>query len=289
MIFHYTNKYGDVGVELEKSMTIKQNNDTTIFRDPAAYLCFSFHVQEKNRYIHNQDTVRFLNAVRETIKNREKYFPKDTKFWRARLGSAKSEGVKFHDKAYAQKDVPYPPKEMKPVAGKAIEGRVNPKGIPCLYLATNIQTAIQEVRPWLNAKITVAKFQTVKNLRLVDCSRNIKIDGIGNDNPGSSSKKEETLIECEERTWSWIARSFSIPVNPSDDEADYVPTQILAELFRAEGYDGVVYNSQFVEGQNVALFDSSLAEPVDIKLYNITKIPPFKFEEVHCQFARSKT
>ena len=279
---YYTNKYGDVGVELEKSMTIKQNNDTTIFRDPAAYLCFSFHVQEKYRYIHNQDTVRFLNAVRETIKNREKYFPKNTKFWRAQLGSSKSEGVKFQNKKLNQKAIPHPPERMKPPAEGAKEGRVNSKGIPCLYLATKKMTAIQEVRPWLDTKISVATFQTVKDLRLVDCTINgHKLYGIGNDNLESGSKKEETLSECEERTWSCIDQAFSIPVDPSDNKTDYVPTQILTELFRHEGYDGIIYNSKFAKGHNVALFALNLAEPVDIKLYNITKIPRFGFKEVH--------
>src|ERR1039458_6332974 len=36
---------------------------------------------------------------------------------------------------------------MKPKPEKAKEGRVNPKGIPCLHLATHEDTAMSEVRP----------------------------------------------------------------------------------------------------------------------------------------------
>jgi hypothetical protein len=92
--------------------------------------------------------------------------------------------------------------------------------------------------------------------------------------------KKETLSgrEIEKCIWSWIDRAFSKPVDPSDDNADYVPTQILAELFRSAGYDGIIYNSLFAGGKNVALFDLNSAELSDCKLYRIINIPPFEFQ-----------
>ena len=71
-----------------------------------------------------------------------------------------------------------------------------------------------------------------------------------------------------------------MPVNPSEDEADYVPTQILAELFKANGYDGIIYNSLFAEGKNIVLFDMSLAEVTNLNLVRVTNIPLFEFEKV---------
>jgi hypothetical protein len=264
-------------------MSTTENIDITILRDPAAYLCFEHSVQEKNRYIHDQYTERFLIAVFETSKNREVIFPKDKVFWRARLGCEKSEGIKYHGLNLNQKDIPYAPEKMKPVAGRAKEGRANPKGIPCLYLATDMRTAIQEIRPWLNKIITVTEFRIIRDLKIVDCSKYIhKLADTANDRPVPHSKKEETLSECEERTWSWIDRAFSRPVDPSDDSADYVPTRILAELFRHAGYDGIIYNSLLAEGKNVALFNLNSAEPFNGKVHKVTNIPPFEFQEI-CQ------
>lgn len=40
---------------------------------------------------------------------------------------------------------------MKPLSNSASEGRANPKGIPYLYVATDKETAMSEVRPSLGA------------------------------------------------------------------------------------------------------------------------------------------
>jgi len=45
---------------------------------------------------------------------------------------------------------------------KVSDGRGNPKGISYLYTANSIETAIYEVRPYLEDKITVAEGITKK-------------------------------------------------------------------------------------------------------------------------------
>lgn len=266
-------------------MTIEQNSNSQILEDLLAYSYFSHVVKTQRRYIHSEWTNEFLRCVRETSKDRQEFFSKDREFWRARLGSKKAEGVKCYGVTPHQKDIPYPPEEMKPLSDRTKEGRANPKGIPCLYLATNMQTAMQEVRPWLGTLMSVAKFRVARDLKLVDCSKNIhKLDGTGSDSLGPRLYETEILNapEFKECTWSYIDRAFSIPVDPSDDKADYVPTQILAELFISAGYDGIIYNSMLSEeGKNVALFNLNLAEQItDTKLYKITNIPSFDFSEV---------
>ncbi len=269
-------------------MTTKQNNNPKSFENTYAYLFFSLTVQTERRYIHSKGTREFLDVVLATSRNREMSLSKDTECWRAQLGSAKTAGVtNGYGVTLFQKDIPYSPERMQPLPDRAKEGRANPKGIPFLYLSTNIQTAIQEIRPWLGTKISVAHFRTVRDLKIVDCSKNIhKLDGADRDSLGPGLDKEETLSdhEIEEYVWSWIDRAFSMPIDPSDDKADYVPTQILAELFRAEGYDGIIYNSLLAEGKNVALFDLDSAKLSDCKLYRVINIPPFKFQGVHQEY-----
>jgi hypothetical protein len=57
-----------------------------------------------------------------------------------------------------------------------------------------------------------------------------------------------------------------------------VPTQILAELFKSEGYDGVGYRSSLGPGHNVALFDLDAADLIVCLLFEVKDIS-FKFEQ----------
>lgn len=69
-----------------------------------------------------------------------------------------------------------------------------------------------------------------------------------------------------------------MPVSADNPTTEYIPTQILAELFRKNGFDGVVYKSLLGEGFNVALFDIDAAKLVNCFLYNAKSVA-FKFEE----------
>ena len=39
-----------------------------------------------------------------------------------------------------------------------------------------------------------------------------------------------------------------------------MPTQILAEAFKQDRYDGILYNSLLADGHNIALFDTAAAD-----------------------------
>ena len=61
--------------------------------------------------------------------------------------------------------------------------------------------------------------------------------------------------EREKAVWKQIDSAFALPVSRDDDPTAYVPTQIIAEVFKNEGYDGVAYKSALKEdGFNIALF-----------------------------------
>ena len=49
---------------------------------------------------------------------------------------------------------------------------------------------------------------------------------------------EPDPAEREKAVWAHIGQAFSEPMTRRDDSADYVPTQIIAELFKREGFDG---------------------------------------------------
>jgi len=172
---------------------------------------------------------------------------------------------------------------MKPLSNKASEGRVNPKGIPYLYLATDKETAMAEIRPWLGSEISVGQFKILQDLVVVDCSIHE-----GHKGGFTFYLKEPNPEKRERAVWSDIDDAFSTPVNPSDHSADYVPTQIIAELFKNNGADGILYRSSLGRGFNVVLFDVSLADIVNCFLYEATNIS-FEFKEIaNPYFVRKK-
>lgn len=168
----------------------------------------------------------FLRAVAATCKGRLRQVPKGQIFWRAQLGH--SSGIVDQDRGYEQ-DIALPPSRMKPRRERALEGRANPKGIPCLYLSNKREAAMSEVRPWVGALVSVGQFEIVRNLTIVDCS-------VLHGQYFALAFRNRVFMIATGTLWAAIDTTFSEPVTDSDDSADYAATQIIAELFRDEGY-----------------------------------------------------
>lgn len=85
--------------------------------------------------------------------------------------------------------------------------------------------------------------------------------------------EEPSAEEIERAVWTHIDNAYAEPMTRSDDMADYAATQILAELFKDSGYDGVAYKSNFGEkGYNIALFNIDVAELINCALYRVDGI-----------------
>ncbi len=102
-----------------------------------SYWRFSQEVTRGNRYNHSDEVKVFLSNVRETSEARVTPVKPGRVFWRAQLGSDWLE-----ETVGEPIQLPLSPERMKPVPFEASEGRVNPKGIPYLYLATDKETAM---------------------------------------------------------------------------------------------------------------------------------------------------
>ncbi len=239
------------------------------FKSWQDYWNFERIVKGKNRYFRNKDTERFLRTILSTSENRKLDLPKERYLWRAQLGhdwQPLYEGDEHIDYIPA----PFPPSLMKPLIREAAEGRANPKGIPYLYLATTKETAMAEVRPWLGSLISIGQFKTERDMVLINCSVNHKRTIIYLEEPASEEK--------EQAVWADIDRAFSKPITVNDRIADYVPTQIIAELFKNEGFDGISYKSMLGDGYNVALFDIDSATLVNCNLFEVKSLS-FDFQQ----------
>jgi hypothetical protein len=231
------------------------------FKSHTSYLDFTRSVMQW-RYIRSPDDEDFLRHVASTAERRIEEIQRGTTLWRAQVGcnflDTDVDGIEVALNADRMK----PPPHWRSV-GQSREGRTNPKGIPFLYTATNEHIAISEVKPSPGDFVTVAGVRTNKALRIV----NVTSDGEKMSN--IVYLKEPEGAERELAIWRDIDRAFSATVARSVDRADYASTQILAELFRKKGLDGIGYRSAFGTGHNIALFDPGAADVVSCQLHAV--------------------
>src|SRR5208337_4985358 len=223
-----------------------------IIKSVHSYHNFEGTVRRKNRFFYDTEIEDFLQTILETSKSRLETIPKDAVLWRSQLG---------HDwEPQYEEDVymgdwpcPFRIARMKPMAYAAYEGRANPKGIPYLYLSTDKNTSMAEVRPWIGSYISLGQFKLLKDVTLVNCTSDAKKHMIYFEEPADPNEREIAV-------WGEIDGAFSKPVTPDESVADYIPTQILAEFFKKNGFDGIAYRSSLGKGHNIALFDLNAAD-----------------------------
>ncbi len=241
---------------------------------------FANGVRRERRFFHTDAVAAFLAAVIETGKDREAPLKAGVTLWRAQIGYRN--WLRNYDKGHEwPEEAPFDPERMKPVIRNPPEGRVNPRGIPYLYLSTNCDTAISEVRPWSGALISVGRFKILRDLRIADFTRHEGQLGSFDVLMKVQISRLENLTpeEVEQAVWADIDTAFSRPVGPEDEWIDYVPTQVIAELFRHNGFDGIAYRSALSEkGYNVALFDLNAADLTVCHLFEIRGIK-YEYEE----------
>jgi RES domain-containing protein len=246
-----------------------------VFDPMFGYRHFDIEIRRRWRYVFPQNVQKYLSIIRKTAEHRKLTYPQYSLFFRAQRGCEMQEvmphpsAAQLHEimneRLEQSRPKAYDTKRMTPRLNRSPEGRVNPKGIPCLYLAEDVATAINEVRPWGESFVTVAQFVTKKELTLVDCTVGVR--------PSAGKIAVNDSLE-----WTIIDHAFSLPVTTSDDRAEYAATQILAEVFRQQGYHGIVYKSSFTNKNNVALFsldDAGCLQPslYRVKEYNWTVEP----------------
>ncbi len=242
------------------------------FESITSYRQFEQRVKTKTRFALDEASRNFLDTVIDTIApDRACQVPKGRIYFRTQRGYLETTEIinpptlPPHDDDDAAEEEPFEvlakaplaATRMVPTAGHAADGRVNPRGIPCLYLASSASAAISEMRPWVGSYVTLAQFKTTRDCRMVDCSHNCIELSFGADLGGYSAR-------CRNQGKRRMGRhgyAFSKPVNYDEPHLDYVPTQILADAFRNAGFEGIIYRSLLDKGhRNVALFDLEAAE-----------------------------
>jgi RES domain-containing protein len=239
-----------------------------MFRTSEDYEYFASYIRGKSRYVLDAAQHEFLEAIVESSRKRSTSIPEGQVLWRAALGYVAEAGVHPHDVFFLESIEPYASERMKPRRDRANEGRVSPKGVPCLYTATNAETAMMETRPWAGSVLTISQLVLLKQVTVVDCTL-----------PATFDLDTKTQEQLESNNWYVLNEAFSLPVFQAEDIADYAPTQYVADAFRAAGYGGIMYTSQVGDGKNIALFDVHVAEVASRQLRHTENLS-FTFVEV---------
>lgn len=256
-------------------------SESSQFASVDSYRDFVKRVRNNRRYVWGDDVQRFLDTVLRTRYSRDTAIEEESILWRAQLGVNHHSRFDEDGNEIDFQILGHPATRMTPLPDGAIEGRVNPTGIPVLYLASSAKTAVAEVRPWTGSEVSVAQFKILRDLKAIDLSQGYgesEWKGLTLGNLLGTSEPSPEVVE--ELTWTRIDKAFSIPVTSSESATEYVPTQILAELFAENGYEAIIYRSHFVEdGYNVALFDVDCAAIVNCSPYKVTKVR-IEFDQV---------
>jgi len=229
---------------------------------------FEKNVKHENRYVHSDEVKGFLSNIQRSLPARERSLAADSILFRSQIG---------YDEYVDEGQLiitGLPRERMKPTPLKGYEGRANPKGISYLYLADDEDTSMAELRPHIGEYISSAQFKVNRNLRLIDCY---------------SVPKHYNYVMCifdpptsqEDigyAIWSMINDAFTKPIKNNDSSSDYVPTQILAEVFKSEGFDGVCFKSSMGAGHNFVLFDLGVADLINCTVME-TKSVSYGFSE----------
>lgn len=137
-----------------------------------------------------------------------------------------------------------------PPPPSARAGRLNRAGVAFLYAATDIGTAVAEVRPHPGHLVSVGWFETAKALRLACLDADIALF--------SANEQELDLFHFLHST----SKAMSMPVPPGEDKA-YTVTQLVADCLRKVDFDGVLFKSSVGVGDNVCLFDPATCRYVE--------------------------
>jgi hypothetical protein len=232
------------------------------------YQQFRKELQNKGRYFRTDWASGYLGALKHTCKKRIIIITQDTELWRSRLEGSLVPCAPDDTaiQAYSCDEMAAPPPNLSRAS------RIGVTGIPVLYLSSDKDTAMSEVRPWKDQRVSLAKLRVTKDLNIVDCHQS-GLDGTIADVdklwPLASLRRKEITpdSEHEDIAWTWIDYAFSKPVSQLDDPLEYIPTQVIAEFFKTEGYDGIKYRSSVALGYNVALFDVNAAKVFETMLY----------------------
>lgn len=222
--------------------------DLSIFGD-GGWSSFSEEIKHISRFftkLRNEDVfLDILNAVTRAE------WPREMCLYRARLWTDKIKNPSDEDLYEAPSD-------------KAASGRMSAEGIPCLYVADCMETAVSEIRAGMHDKVAVATLRPRNSFKYVDLG---KLEHIS---PFDEVDCSELLVNRS--TLKELVSELSAPMRMTDRKLDYTPMQYLSELIRSGGYVGIGYPSVMHQGGRNLALSSKLTDLFEIEKKEVVSV-----------------
>ena len=208
-----------------------------------------------------------IDTLMKRLPEFEHTVPKGFNMYRARVYTENSYAYAL--RIYFREHVPLPTEEVKQTpdcwegfhayeekdsfantnANAIIGNRCNNDFECCLYAAGDVTTAISEIKPVINERVSVARIVTKEELKLIDLRFNDK----------------DAFLE---------GLAFLFITSPTIENKDaYIYTQVICSLIKQAGYDGIIYSScQRLIGNNYAIFNYDKCQAVASREYEIEGI-----------------
>ena len=213
------------------------------------------------RFLKDKSNLEKWNKFREELKHNNRFFPTNApdidhlKPFGSYIGQKNLKGsMKLFRARINNNNTPFPCNKMrKPPKDKTTNGRANPFGISYLYVASDPDTAISEIRPNKSEKVTVAEFKINSTLELADLR-----DPKSSISPFQLNDEIELELIYKNLPYlSMLGNELSKPIIPQEVNLEYLPSQYLCEIFKHLGFHGIIYKSSVGKGSNYVIFNDN--------------------------------
>lgn len=195
-----------------------------------------------------------MDRISFAVEDRGTTYPTDSVLYRARIYTVRGRTERF-----GLEEMGAPPPDKTPAQ------RANRAGEPVLYMASDTDTALAEVRAWKGSPASVAKMRITEGLRILDLRESHLVDSpFFHENLGWQLEAHGLLNR--------FAEELSRPVMPHEAAALYQPTQHLCDVIKTGGFDGIAYPSAMGPGYNVVLFSPGAGTPEEITHHRVERV-----------------
>lgn len=200
---------------------------------------FNYLIQNNNRFFDfiRRSRSEYLDKIFSLLSEFEEEIPANTVLFRVR--NDKSLNPNTLD------NVDSALKEIAPAPCKYTQSyRMSPKGISYTYLSTEIKTCLMECKTHIHDITLIGKFKVRKPLRILNLE--VKEYPYNNLFSGHFDREKEDI--------GYFIERYSSEISKQEHDYEYLPTQVIAEYIRLQGYDGIAYSSAKTKATNYVFF-----------------------------------
>ena len=153
--------------------------------------------------------------------------------------------------------------------GDCPQGRVNPEGIPFLYLCEEPKTTFYETRVSMHDVVSIGEF-------VINGSDSLYVEDLTDINLDEIEILDEDVVTLAKRKLliRTLSNDMSRPMRRYDSPIEYVPTQFLCEYVQqTQNVSGIRFSSSiYKKGTNLVIFDPALMRCIDVKEYTVKSL-----------------